>query len=202
VESAELQYGLLAGFSDELNLLLIENTLDSLEDYGQAIDELYETWLAGSYEGLMEVLEEEDEGSEELTEAQKALLEDYNDKMLTQRNLGMRDKAVQWLEAGDKVFFAVGAAHLMGEDGLVELLRAAGYTVDHNPAPNTIGQVDGYPYGHVFWVESVNGDGSINVSEYNNAYATYLYTGDMHYGDFGARTIAAGDLWQYNFIHL
>ena len=80
--------------------------------------------------------------------------------------------------------------------------RAAGYVVDHNPEPNTIGQVDGYPYGHVFWVESVNGDGSISVTEYNNAYATYLYSGDMHYGDFGARTIDAGDLWQYNFIHL
>ncbi len=80
--------------------------------------------------------------------------------------------------------------------------RAAGYVVDHNPEPNTIGQVDGYPYGHVFWVESVNEDGSINVTEYNNAYATLLYSGDMHYGDFGARTIGAGDLWQYNFIHL
>ena len=80
--------------------------------------------------------------------------------------------------------------------------RAAGYVVDHTPAPNTIGQVDGYPYGHVFWVESVNADGSISVTEYNNAYATYLYSGDMHYGDFGARTIDAGDLWQYNFIHL
>ena len=80
--------------------------------------------------------------------------------------------------------------------------RAAGYTVDHTPAPNTIGQVDGYPYGHVFWVESVNADGSISVTEYNNAYATYLYSGDMHYGDFGARTISADDLWQYNFIHL
>ena len=80
--------------------------------------------------------------------------------------------------------------------------RAAGYVVDHNPAPNTIGQVDGYPYGHVFWVESVNSDGSINVTEYNNSYATYLYSGDMHFGDFGARTIPAGDLWQFNFIHL
>ena len=78
---------------------------------------------------------------------------------------------------------------------------AAGYRVDHEPAPNTVGQVDGYPYGHVFWVESVNADGSINVTEYNNAYATYLYSGAMQYGDFGARTIAANDLWQYNFIH-
>ncbi len=80
--------------------------------------------------------------------------------------------------------------------------RAAGYRVDHSPSANTIGQVDGYPYGHVFWVESVNSDGSINVTEYNNAYATYLYSGSMHYGDFGARTIGANEIWQYNFIHL
>ena len=83
-----------------------------------------------------------------------------------------------------------------------DVARNLGYTVDHNPAPNTIGQADGGVYGHVFWVESVNGDGSINVTEYNNAYATYLYSGSMHYGDFGARTISAGELWQYNFIHL
>ena len=79
--------------------------------------------------------------------------------------------------------------------------RARGYVVDHNPAAGTIGQVDGGAYGHVFWVESVNADGSINVTEYNNAYATYLYSGNMHYGDFGSRTISAGEVWQYNFIH-
>ena len=80
--------------------------------------------------------------------------------------------------------------------------RELGYTVDHNPAENTIGQVDGYPYGHVFWVESVNSDGSINVTEYNNSYATYLYSGNSHYGDFGSRRISANEIWQYNFIHL
>ncbi len=79
--------------------------------------------------------------------------------------------------------------------------RELGYTVDKNPAPNTIGQVDGGAYGHVFWVESVNADGSINVTEYNNAYATYLYSGISRYGDFGSRRIAAGEVWQYNFIH-
>lgn len=78
---------------------------------------------------------------------------------------------------------------------------SAGYLVNKTPAANTVGQVDGYPYGHVFWVESVNSDGSINVTEYNNAYATYLYSGSMHYGDFGSRTISASEVWQYNFIH-
>lgn len=80
--------------------------------------------------------------------------------------------------------------------------RSAGYVVDHNPAPNTIGQIDGGAYGHVFWVENVNGDGSIDVTEYNNAYATQLYSGSFHYGDFGARTISGGEVGRYNYIHL
>lgn len=130
VESADFQYDLLAGFSDELNLLLIESTLDNLELYGESIDELYSVWLQGDYDQIVEVLTEESEDTDELTEEQAALLEDYYDKMLTQRNLGMRDKALEWLEAGDKVFFAVGAAHLVDEGGLVELLREAGFTVE------------------------------------------------------------------------
>lgn len=80
--------------------------------------------------------------------------------------------------------------------------RALGYRVDHNPEGDSIGQLDGGQYGHVFWVESVNADGSINVTEYNNAYATRLYSGLFRYGDFGARTISAGEARQYNYIHL
>lgn len=79
--------------------------------------------------------------------------------------------------------------------------RAWGYRVDNIPAANTIGQTDAGYWGHVFWVESVNADGSINVTEYNNAWATQLYSGSYHYGDFGSRTIPASEVWQYNFIH-
>ena len=105
--------------------------------------------------------------------------------------------------AGWKAYEAYGVAAAWGnayswDDGA----RRAGYVVDKTPEAGSIGQVDGYPYGHVFWVESVNSDGSINVTEYNNAYATYLYSGSSHYGDFGARTISAGEVWQYNYIHL
>ena len=131
VESPELQSGLLASFSDELNLLFIENTLKSLDSYGAEVDALYSAWAGGDYDNIVSVLNGEDEEQAEgMTEAQQVLVADYNNKMLTQRNLGMRDKAVQWLTAGDKVFFAVGAAHLVDEGGLVELLRAAGYTVE------------------------------------------------------------------------
>lgn len=80
--------------------------------------------------------------------------------------------------------------------------RLYGYTVDHTPEAGAIGQIDDRLYGHVWWVESVNADGSVNVTEYNNAYATMLYSGDFHYGDFGSRTMSAAQAAQYNYIHL
>lgn len=80
--------------------------------------------------------------------------------------------------------------------------RALGYRVDHNPEADSIGQADGGTYGHVFWVESVNADGSINVTEYNNAYATKIYSGVFRYGDFGSRKISAGEARNFNYIHL
>ena len=128
VESAELQYSLLAGFSDELNLLMLESTLDSLDNYQFSMNLLYNAWLRGNASTLEGLLS--GESDEALSEEEAAMMDEYYDLMLTQRNLGMRDKAVEWLEAGDEVFFAVGAAHLLGEDGLVSLLRAAGYTVE------------------------------------------------------------------------
>ena len=131
VESAEFQYGLLTSFPDELNLLLIKETLDNLDTYGETMNDLFEVWTRGDYDEILAFLEQEDEDETEgYTEEEFALIEDYNDKMLTQRNLGMRDRALGWMEEGRTVFFAVGAAHLVGEDGLVELLREAGCTVE------------------------------------------------------------------------
>ena len=42
---------------------------------------------------------------------------------------GMLETAKEYLSSGKTVFFAVGLAHLLGDTGLVEALREAGYTV-------------------------------------------------------------------------
>lgn len=76
-----------------------------------------------------------------------------------------------------------------------------GLRVDNVPEVGSAGQVNTPPYGHVFWVESINSDGSIVVSEYNVPYSTYLYSGDSHSADYGARTIPASNAGQYNYIH-
>ena len=79
--------------------------------------------------------------------------------------------------------------------------RAKGI-VDHTPAANSIAQTDSGWAGHVMWVESVNSDGSINVTEYNNYYATQLYTGSWHSHDFGGRVVSAYEASTLNYIHV
>ena len=52
----------------------------------------------------------------------------FYEKVLLERNVRMRDRALPALEKGG-TFIAVGALHLSGNDGLVALFRNAGYTV-------------------------------------------------------------------------
>ena len=55
---------------------------------------------------------------------------EYNQAMSYDRNDGMLKKAIEYLESGDVIFYAVGLAHLLADDGLVNTLRDAGYTVE------------------------------------------------------------------------
>ena len=58
------------------------------------------------------------------------LYNEYNDAMIINRNADMLKVAVDYLESGDVVFYAVGLAHLLSGNGLVDTLREAGYTVE------------------------------------------------------------------------
>ncbi len=69
---------------------------------------------------------------------------------------------------------------------------ADGYTIDYRPTVGSIAQTDAGYYGHVAFVERVNSDGSILVSEMNWSAAP----GNMTY-----RTIPAYQVRNYKFIH-
>lgn len=67
-----------------------------------------------------------------------------------------------------------------------------GYQVDNNPTVGAIMQSTPGPYGHVAYVERVNGDGSILISEMN-------YTNGPYNSDY--RTIPASEVSLYAYIH-
>lgn len=69
---------------------------------------------------------------------------------------------------------------------------ASGRTVNNTPSAGAIMQSSAGAYGHVAYVEGVNGDGSVRVSEMNYGYGPGVVT---------SRTLSAGQAASYNFIH-
>ncbi len=130
VESAEFQSSLLNSFTRELYLLIVEDELKKTETADEELNALYSLWLSGDRDALWTYLAEEDEDDGTWTQAQKDLYEDYSYRLIDERNLGMRDKAEEYLKSGKTVFFAVGSAHMANAQGLVRLLTDAGYSVE------------------------------------------------------------------------
>mgnify|MGYP002830838774 CR=1 FL=1 len=92
-----------------------------VEDSGESPEKLREPidlYLAGDAEGL-----------ERLTHEGMLRNPEIRTTLLTRRNADWTAKIDRMLAAETLPLIAVGAAHMVGKDGLVELLRAKGYTV-------------------------------------------------------------------------
>ena len=138
VESSMFQIKMLTGFSNDLQMLMLAESMNTdAKDSWESTLELYELWCTGDEAALREELSDEvdmtDWTEEEIAEyeAIKHLIDEYNKAMSYDRNDGMLKKAIEYLESGDVVFYAVGLAHLLNDvNGLVDALREAGYTVE------------------------------------------------------------------------
>lgn len=132
LETLEEQLSVFADASREDQIHLIEVALEQLEESaaGEATEELIQAYLSGSEEGL-QTLVGESAGDDDPIQA--ALME----RLLPLRNHRMADRIDTHLQdhPARRHFFAVGSAHMPGAEGVVELLRQKGYTVERIGAP-------------------------------------------------------------------
>lgn len=100
--------------------------VQAVKEYGKEetmnINDMVEIYQSGDLDELMKVMDEYSEDS-------PVGSAEFNERFLYSRNIIMADRVIQYLEKGS-VFMAVGAAHLPGEKGVIELLRAKGYKVE------------------------------------------------------------------------
>jgi uncharacterized protein YbaP (TraB family) len=115
-------------YSDKVQSFMLADTLEATRlEYVNGVVELYELWCQGDEKTLFEALQED---LSQLTAEELEIYNEYNKAMMTDRNKEMVTKAKAYLQSSETVFFAVGLAHLTGEDGLVQCLRDAGFTVE------------------------------------------------------------------------
>lgn len=130
VESAAMQYNMLAGFSDELQVFLLKSSIETCADMTAAkaeMNDLLDLWMSGDEQAFAAYLSEEDD---DMTPEEALLYEEYNREMIEERNRTMTDYAETALKSDKEVFLCVGAAHIVGEGGVAQLLAQRGYIVE------------------------------------------------------------------------
>lgn len=128
IESGLFQIQMLAEFSNDLQVLMLEESLYyTPASYSEDVRELLDAWCLGDEDAMRERLKSD---TSDMTEEELALYEEYNNAMIIHRNEAMLETAIEYLNSGKTIFYAVGLAHLLQDNGLVDTLREAGYTVE------------------------------------------------------------------------
>ncbi len=106
------------GEGNESEFILL--SLAELEETGDVLEDMIAAWRTGDSSGL----------SEMFVEDMKAESPELYDSLLYQRNLKWVPQIDLMLQDADTEFVLVGAAHIVGEGGLLDLLAQRGYEIE------------------------------------------------------------------------
>lgn len=125
LESLVEQLDAMNSLPAEFHLKALIETLalgDTIRDVMETTTQLYLSGDAGMILPMMKAVSQMKTGATDPASAE------FEKRIITERNHTMADRAAPILEKGN-VFMAVGALHLPGEEGLIELLRKDGFSV-------------------------------------------------------------------------
>ncbi|TSA24077.1 TraB/GumN family protein [bacterium] len=119
LESPEFQLDLLSTLGGEDQEDFIVKSIDQFDEMESSIHDLVDAWDIGDLEKLDELL---NKGFEEYPALKQSLLID--------RNYNWLDDVIEYTKDNEDYLVMVGSGHLAGEEGLIKLLKAQGYSVE------------------------------------------------------------------------
>jgi uncharacterized protein YbaP (TraB family) len=122
IESIDYQIGLLSGFSDSDQEAFLRYTLNELHSLGKEADRLMHAWKTGNTEELESIV------SKSIN--QEIGISSVYEKLIYERNRNMASKIGEFLETKETHFIIVGAGHLVGNKGIINMLRQRGYRTE------------------------------------------------------------------------
>lgn len=118
LETAEYQVDLLASAGGDKQDELLLQTLTELDLMEKEISELIGAWRSGDCERFETIIFESYDGYPEIYE-----------KLIVERNKNWLPRIEGFIGARENYMVVVGSAHLVGKEGLINLLRKRGYDV-------------------------------------------------------------------------
>lgn len=129
VESSDFQNNLFLESPDELYELIIVDVIDNYKENISLLKKVYEYWKKGNADKLLELDNEDIDIKDNYTEKQIEYINNYNKKIVDDRNDSMTEKVIEYFNDNKNVFFMVGDFHIIGENGVAKQLEKKGYTV-------------------------------------------------------------------------
>jgi hypothetical protein len=118
LETVDFQIGLATQFSKEEGEAVMKWTMDDLDKLKQEYPDMLKAWQTGNSDKLEKML---NEGFQKVPKIFQRLVTDRNKRWLP--------KIEEWLQGDKNAVMIVGAGHLVGKEGVVELLRKKGLKV-------------------------------------------------------------------------
>ena len=135
LETLEQQLQFLEQMPLEYQLQLLDHALADYYRVAEIHEQMVRIYLQNSLVALDEM------SKEQFSVLDKEISDYFMDLGIDARNRQMLENLLPRLQQ-DTVFVAVGALHLPGPEGLIELLRAAGYTLTALPPPFQVSAVE------------------------------------------------------------
>lgn len=133
LESAEFQFTMLANLDNDLMDFMIKYFILNEDEEVKELTNLYEAWINGDLEKIIDFIEEIDnENNIDVSEYKnlESLMEEYNNEMINKRNSKMLENIDNYFKENKNTFVVVGAAHIVGEEGVTNKLKELGYSVN------------------------------------------------------------------------
>jgi len=122
LESIDYQVNLLNSFSDAEQELFLVSAFSDLELLKGEINEILKAWNQGDTKTMESFV------SKSLQDDARML--PVYEKLIFNRNKNIASKIEGYLKTKEHYFVVVGAAHLVGKDGIIEILKKKGYLVE------------------------------------------------------------------------
>ena len=119
LETLEFQIGLLDQLSKRDQELMLRETVAELDLLDENFNQIVQSWLKGDGASL-----------EALLLASMREYPELHQKIIVDRNRRWLAQIEKMIAQGDDAMVVVGAAHLVGQDGVIEMLKARGYKLE------------------------------------------------------------------------
>jgi uncharacterized protein len=119
LETAAFQIGLMDQLSAGDQESMLRQSLREMDLLDKGLDQIVRSWAAGDIHGLEKLLLD--------------AMREYpavHQKIIVDRNRRWLPEIERLIEQGESALVVVGAAHLVGKEGVIELLKARGYTLE------------------------------------------------------------------------